>query len=388
MLAPPPTFSIANVPTPEIISYVLTASGVPQGRQSIDGFQPGGPKTLYVCIFPVEGLLVAGSLAVGPVTFYGQDATTERDVELAETADRLPWAVLTFDARARTAVLATDFVRAEADARQKVQKALEWISFRLRHSEAVPVDISGDDSITWDRARALRVPTLTDQFYAYRYTTASTVSGSWSSDRSRPDADPLSSATSSTDFGRFFPSVVNETLRNGSEPSDAASVSEALHWLHRSDRAPRDIDKLLDLWTSLEFLVASLPIRRMFTKSERSRIRNALAPQWEDDARWPVLRDKLNQLNAVPVRVVLEEFCSDQQVPMSAADHEIIRRTRQIRNDVVHGRRRSPPSKDDNRRLRFVITKVLFRRLAMVNRQLSDSRAQSDHDEQVLPTQR
>lgn len=225
----------AGVPVPETLAYVLTASGVPAERQNIEGFPTGGPDTPYFCIFPVEGLHVEGELSVGLVTLYGEDATTERDIQLASNSARLPWAGLGFDARARVVVAAADFMQAEAIARQAVQKALEWISFRLRHSEALPSGVIDAASVAWDRRRAIGVPRLTDQFHAYRYLPAGAISGSWASAAQPSDVEPLSGKTSTNDLKQFFPPLTNAGSTKDGEIPVVVSMSEAMHWLHRSD---------------------------------------------------------------------------------------------------------------------------------------------------------
>lgn len=114
-------------------------------------------------------------------------------------------------------------------------------------------------------------------------------------------------------------------------------------------------------------MTTSIAVSRAFSRLDLKTIREAVRPTWEGDTRWPILQDKLSQLNSVPLLQMIREFCTEHLVPMSDSDYEIIRQTRKIRNDVVHGRRHLLPEREDIRRLRFVVTKILLRRLAMVD---------------------
>ncbi|MDP9237939.1 MAG: hypothetical protein M3P30_11190 [Chloroflexota bacterium] len=325
-----------KVPGPEMISYLLSLCGVPIGRQDVEGLEFPDTDVSYVGIVPIDGCAIEGAWQIGRLALYGRDSAKDdedrRFDELLASEDAV---TATSAARGRVTVQARTFLEAESLIRDEVDRALDWIAFRCAISEPL-ISIGAEQiNVSWVRARALGMPRSSKLAYCRR----TTDDAAWVQEIAGAAAAPQLTLSDTTYFSQTYPTFEALLSAEHSELSDAErSILLSLHWHRRARQAERSADRLVDYWTAIEYVIARAQIPKLFTNQELSLMKDRLKVDWEGDVRWNAIVDAVGSANASPLPQRLRSFIADNNVPISAADYEVLWSTRRWRNDLVHGR--------------------------------------------------
>ncbi len=146
------------------------------------------------------------------------------------------------------------------------------------------------------------------------------------------------------------------------------NVLQAIHWIRRSIQLGNDNDKLIDLWTALELLVSGVKTKEMFSeeslgliKQNLSELEDVLNPDQMD-----IILDKINRLNDAPLMEKVSKFQRTYYLTLSAEEQKVLASSRKLRNDLIHGKREVYISEAELNKLRYIVQKLLFSKVAVM----------------------
>ena len=135
----------------------------------------------------------------------------------------------------------------------------------------------------------------------------------------------------------------------------------ALHWLRMAIQSKDNKDKLLDLWTEMEFLMAKKKIKNLFSNFEIERINNLIESQQDlKPKQKEVLSNKLKMLNDPPLMEKIERTLIDHRTSLTEEENVLLRMTRTKRNNLIHGREDVEVGDKELNKLRSIIELILL----------------------------
>jgi len=325
-----------GVPRQELISYLLSLAGISPEHQDIDGFVLPKSADTYLGIVPIEGCLVRGEPLLGKVCFYSYKRDRDDDDRFNRLVEAAGAESSISAVRARVSVTADNFLEADALVRDQVNRALDWIAFRTSISEPV-VSYGGGTLFTdWSRDRARAISYGSPIVYLRRQSD----NAAWAREALR-----FTSAVKPEfraehflgEAGHVFERVLSSDSSSLSD--EERSVLLSLHWYRRARQDERPVDRLVDYWTSLEHVLAQQPVAKLFTKEQRRQIKERVLGDWRaDPERLTALEAAIDGVNQSPLPRRLDAFVAQHATPLSDSDQDLLWKTREKRNDVVHGR--------------------------------------------------
>ena len=122
----------------------------------------------------------------------------------------------------------------------------------------------------------------------------------------------------------------------------------AVHALRKVRQAENTLDAITYIWQSIEFLTSGSTIPKIFTDSDRKalvRVTKCLmdkrykdGSREEQQQRHSRVANKINELNRANARQKWEAFCATNKLSYTKEDLDFLWETRDVRNDIVHGR--------------------------------------------------
>jgi hypothetical protein len=334
-----------NALTPEKIWSICRLAGIEADKTSIEGLDLV-PEDEFVVLYPIGEMSIEERVQVGRVQFLpGSDVLAARfyggfteSSALARfhSAEALAWCTvrqrLLFDA--------------ERDGTSAIDEALGWLTLRAHDSRAVVLGRLED----FDRQSLRAVPYRDD---------AVIVHGLLSQRRwlrtPTNDGKPATLALTATD------SKLNPQLPTSLTESDHQAISA---WM-RARRSTDPLAATLSLWEAIEFYIGSRSAPDLFTSPELKQLSTGLKRLRRGLATEQVKRlgDAFGLLNSPPLMARLRWVVDSDQVPITEADFSLLRRLRDIRNDALHGKQRTPASAQDVRRGLALVARMLVHRI-------------------------
>jgi hypothetical protein len=132
-------------------------------------------------------------------------------------------------------------------------------------------------------------------------------------------------------------------------PDTPLQIREAINAWRRAAEASDPVEAVVALNDAVEFYVSNVRLPKLFTKDQKKSIRENATRGLEGDQKKRV-SDVLNDmLNAPSLMMKLRKALEDNKVPHTENEAQLLKKVRDKRNDLVHGRSREAPSEDDVR---------------------------------------
>jgi len=155
-----------------------------------------------------------------------------------------------------------------------------------------------------------------------------------------------------------------QTIELGTKKNENYKIKETLHWLYRSKNDLNSIDKLLDLWTALEFLLClpEFEVNKAFSSDEEQALYEIVknSPSLSDQQK-EIACNKLKMVNNPPIMAKLRQALDNFGIRLSDYEWNLIKESRQLRNKVIHGSGTVEISESLNLKLRSVIQKIIIK---------------------------
>ncbi len=144
-------------------------------------------------------------------------------------------------------------------------------------------------------------------------------------------------------------------------PSVGRSVrfDEALRAWRRAVRATDAIETVVAVWEAVEFYVSGTTVPGMFSDVELKAAVAALTGLGLSDSQRDRLRDVIGSANSAPLFVRLRAALDGDDVPYSEEELSTLKRLRAFRNDIVHGRAKSDPARNDLEMAKAFVNRML-----------------------------
>ncbi|MCJ7768415.1 HEPN domain-containing protein [Candidatus Bathyarchaeota archaeon] len=367
-------FGFQEFPVQEIVFYL--ARRVPEvevQEKNIQGLSLKKSPRSFRVIMPILNMSVTERTSILGIQLLPKEGTSEDEEAIArffsengKTAsqagnnERPVW--YETETRAELTLEATYFDEAAAEARRRVSRAVDWLSYILRLSV---LGMRTDERlilVPWIRARSFAAVSVGQEAYVRDLSEPSLKACLY--DFQPLKGDP-SVALSASDLKAY--SDVKELFQSISgKPTDLSRrFWSALHWLRRARESIDARDKLLDLWIALEFLVSEEAVPKLFSSTEVDALSEVLeneamklgvdgdlaARRFKEFVNQPSLRDRFDafvQQGAHPI-------------PIENREREVVwGPLRQARNDLEHGRRDVIIASEDLDVMEQMVSKMIW----------------------------
>ena len=332
----------------ELMEAMIAQSGF-EGELILSETPRQRPAEDFEVIVPVRGLAIEDPLSIGAVRFISKAAGIERISELAIEVDSGTGADLQAEFRLASSYACARIHTskphvAEDDGLAQIEVALSWLITRARYGLATLPSGRPQD---FSRQQALRSPEVGPVVLVHGL----------SSDRQWlrwPEGERT---------------PMERTLRPGStqlEPQLPIELplkdSQALLALRLAAVQTDPYSQVQAIWQAIESYSAKTKVRTLFSADQLEAIRDRM-PKDLDPIRADALDRAIAGLNDPPLRTRMTQRLKRDGVPVSDSELVLLKRLRDIRNDVVHGRtpRKVPTREEINQGIGIVARMLVYR---------------------------
>jgi len=330
-----------GLPNFELV-YVLARSGGLRAEQlNIEGLDTL-PRETFEVVAPVDGVELDDAVDFGGVWFV-PPTIAARVLSAVDIGDEMR-AAYEAPAYALALVTASRTLDAEEQGLAEIDLALAWLSARLRYGLATLPD---GRLLPFRRSESLAQPTRRDlvavrgllttrQWLRRPATVAESRTVALIPDGARLQAD-------------MPPLTLQDRL--------------ALLAFARATREPDPLARVHALFEAIEFYASGVSVPELFSKTERKTLISSL-PQTLNDEQQKRALHLVGNLNNAPLRIRLMQALDDEDVPMASGELDLLWRLRELRNDVVHGRKSELPAAEDVEHATSIVARMLVYRAA------------------------
>lgn len=375
------SLSAADCDGRSIVYLVLRMSGLPEENIKIEGLNTAA-RNIYTVVFPIRNFKIETTLAIGEVVFHPKLPDTETIFfnKHLESAERLSWSD-SFTV-GRVNIEATTFYDAYLLGAEEVDKALDILSHFARDS-APFVDHSAISELSkWKRLTGRPMPKRERYGLLINNTGIGSVFLDWShvhqptelNDRDIIETIKENAAT--YEEALFF----SKEMTGSKTEKQVKALMRALRWLKRAWESESTVDKVIYLSTALEFCVYDVKppkfLQKQIVKQITKSAANILKSIDENEyaSKGSDMCNKISQsLTEPPLMIKVQHIINELEIPVSDTDLGVLKRMRDQRNDVVHGRDEHAVTTADIQKAHGVISRIVAARLHMLIESLSES---------------
>ena len=166
---------------------------------------------------------------------------------------------------------------------------------------------------------------------------------------------------------------------NGTNDKELTPLFNSLKWIRRAWDAEDSDDKVIYSIIALEFIVSKEPNSPMMEKALRKKCKGAIRKIIDDTKNLPAEKILYSQnvcakfdrvYTETPFMEKLRNLINRLNIPVSAADMDLIAKCRKQRNEIVHGENNSKLPANDIYRLCECIGRIAFYKLVYLEEQL------------------
>jgi hypothetical protein len=328
-----------GIPHFELIHLLTRSGGLREEQLNIEGLD-ALPRETFEVVAPVDGVSITTAVDFAGVRFL-PPSVAARALTALDVGEEL-----------RTQFEAPSYALALVTAKRGlalIDLALAWLTVRLRYGLATLPD---GRALPFHRSQSLAHPARRD-LVAVR---ALATTRQW---LRRPEAVAEARTVDLVPDGlRIDPDLVTLTLQE----------RLAILALARASAGTDQLARVLALFEAIEFYTAGVSVEDLFAKSERKAVRMSLPPTLTAKQRHRI-EHLLGDVNNAPLRVRLMQALDDDAVPLDSGELELLWRLRDLRNDVVHGRRSELPAAEDVEYGNSIVARMLVYRVARRGRE-------------------
>jgi hypothetical protein len=332
--------AVRGVPPFELVYVVARSAGLREEQLNIEGVEQL-PRESFEVVAPVDNLVVEQALEFAGVRFLPAESGSRALAALEVDQDLRD--AYTAPAYALVLVTASRCLDAEERGLALIDLAVSWLTVRLRYGLAV---LPAGRPLPFRRSKSLASPARRDIVFVRGLATTR----QWLR-RPRTVAAPRSVDFTPADL-RLDPNLPRLTLQE----------RQAVLALARAASELDPLGRVQALFEAVEFYVGDVQADKLFSKGDRKSILGALPPLTPEQSRR--IEQLAGDLNNAPLRARLMCTLDIDEVPVSAAEIELLWRLRELRNDVVHGRRSELPTVEDVEYGVSIVSRMLVHRVS------------------------
>lgn len=321
---------------------------------------PGTPNVSirdFIVIVPIKNLILNETIKVGSIEFY-QDFSTVDDYNIRasgigrntpEWNGNYP--------RAKAIIKSQSFLSALREGYSKISTAIDLVA--LRNDLSFPrLKINKKDYyINFDSYRLYAQVKIPSWAYCReKYTDSYLIMN-----LEFLKENILALENKPQEYFDIINELFSELLDKEILTIDEKNLLQVLHWLRRAIQSSDNKDKLLDLWTAMEFLISGTKINHLFKDIEIEAIKKLIETNesFTIDQKNAIC-GKIDGINDAPIMAKIDNLERELGINFSSEENMILRTTRRKRNDIIHGKKDSEIFESEVDKLRSVIEKLLL----------------------------
>jgi hypothetical protein len=333
---------LAQVPPLEGMWALTRLGGYLPENIIIEGWEPG-PTEVFEVATAIDGIIVERPMRFGRVSLLPDGPVTRlaeglRPDELRELYEGGPaWALVTRTAKT--------LLEAE-EALSEIDFTLAWLMARAHYSSvSLPGRQPGTYRRRWTLSRVLRK----DVIVARGLSTGKR----WLRAPRDIPWQPSLRLSEIADIG--LPVL---------PPDTPIQLREAINAWRRAAEASDPVEAVVALNDAVEFYVSNVSLPNVFTKNQKKSIRENATRGLTSNQKRRVSDVLNNMLNAPSLMMKVRKALEDDEVPHTEGEVQLLKRVRDNRNDLVHGRSREAPLEDDVKYAVAFVNRMLVYRIA------------------------
>lgn len=320
----------------------------------------------FIVIVPIRNLIIEGNHYIGKVKFYTEFNTIDDKIIGRSSTGRkvLDWN--SFSTRARVIVAASEFRTALIEGYNEISTAVDFIA--LRNDMSFPrLEINEKNEFPhfeYDKLMShVTIPTWVycreDDTDLYAILNLNF-----------PKNNVLSLKSDAYQYFKVIDQISFNLLSSENKTREEKRLLMALHWLRRSLQNGDNKDKLIDLWTAMEFVMSGIEADEFFCTGQIDSIIQIINLNAESlsltDLQKDALISKIRALNNAPLMVRIEALKEKLGIGLSDEEIKLMRVARDKRNRINHGKDTDIYEKELNK-LRSIIERLLIGRISLLN---------------------
>jgi len=326
---------------------------------------PKNKQRDFKIIVPIKNLLINDAFKIGDVEFY-QDFSSLDDsfIKNSDNGRNNP----TWNGnllRAKVTVSDEQFISAIMSGYEKISRAVDVIAFRTNLS-CQTFNLNGETKYNeFDYYKLISQVSIPYWIYCREINTQSfsILNIEYLTE------SILALEQNSSNYFNILNQIFGRLLIQSNLTQEEKNLLQVIHWIRRAIESKDKRDKLLDLWTAMEFLVSGTNVKKLFTKFEIKRIKNILDNNISiSDEQRSALFDKLDMLNNAPIMEKFKIIAQDAGLELTESEKKLIDLTRSKRNLIIHGKKEATILDEELNKLLSVIEVVLLYKLDHFNR--------------------
>jgi len=252
----------------------------------------------FIVIIPVKNLVINDSFEIGNVEFY-QEFNTLDDFLIRKSENgrtNIEWNGNY--PRAKTIINANSFFAAILEGYLKISTAIDLISLRTDISFPRIKVRNKYEYFTFDYYKYFSKVKIPSWVYCREKDTNSYTLFNIEFQTENVLALEYRPQEYFSKLNEVFDGLLCKTDLS----QEDKNILQVLHWLRRAIQTGENKDKLLDLWTAMEFLVSGTRVEKLFCGSQIENIKSIIeTSQILQDRQKKVLFEKLNNINDPPL---------------------------------------------------------------------------------------
>jgi hypothetical protein len=288
----------------------------------------------FIIIVPVKNLILKEDITIGNVKFYYIfDTLDDKIIRKMDYGKNIPdWR--SNQTRARVVINASEFKIALFNGYGKISTAIDLIT--LRNDLSFPrISINGENEYLNfhynDLAAEVTIPS-----WVYCREAETDYYAIFNIDFPKDNA--LNLGYNSLKYFDVINQLFSDVLCKDYMTPNEKKILMVLHWLRRAIQDRDNRDKLLDLWTAMEFLISRTKVIPLFSEEQKDLIRHLLSSSPELTAKQKeVLFNKIDMLNSPPLMAKIDALKKELDINLTEEELKLLDRARKKRNSIIHG---------------------------------------------------
>jgi hypothetical protein len=290
----------------------------------------------FKIIVPIKNLVINENFTIGNVEFYQNfESIDDNLIKNSDNGRNNP----TWNGnlpRARVTVNDVQFISAIMNGYDKISKAIDVIALRT-NSSCQALKINGKlEHVEFDYYKLMSQVSIPYWVYCREINTRSyaVLNIEYLTD------GILALEYKPEKYFSIFNHLFDKLLLRTELTQPEINLLQVMHWLRRAIQSKDKKDKLLDLWTAMEFLASGTKGGLLFEKSEIEKIKTLIHSQIPlSAAQESAIFSKLEMLNDAPLMEKFRIMSMEAGLELTENEQKLINLTRSKRNSLIHGKK-------------------------------------------------
>lgn len=311
----------------------------------------------FIVIIPVKNLVLKEHIKIGNVEFYNEFNTIDDKIIGKTNLGKNTPDWNNNRVRAKVITNASEFRMALFDGYSKISTAIDLIALRIDMSFP-RLNVNGEnkdfDFHYINFAAQVTIPTWvycrendTDYWAIFNI--------------EFPKDNILNLEDSEFKYFDVINQLFSKVLNEDCITQNEKKMLMVLHWLRRAIQSGDNKDKLLDLWTAMEFLMSGTKVTPLFRGDQKEAMKRLLCSNLKlTIEQEEVLFKKIDDLNNPPLMAKIDTLKKELEIDLTEGELELLDIARKKRNYIIHGKKDVDVSDKELNKLRSIIELLLI----------------------------